>query len=467
MDNIRSLFDLNREIFQFVYGLVFFVLGLAIAVQSRSYSRLELARSLSWLAAFGLIHGSYEWSELFARVQEAYLSPQGVFALHSLHLILLCVSFIALFEFGVALLRPLGRGQWLHNVSLALLGAYLVGILWPLPRWLPDPHNWHQGAEALARYFIAFPGGMLAAYGLREQTFRHIAPLHVPRIIRTLRVAGVALAFYAVAGGLIPPHVPFFPGNWVNTDAFERVLGVPLLVVNSAIGLILAVTVIRALEVFDLETRRLIEAMEQQQILAAERNRIARDLHDGAIQTVYTAGLLVESAHKLTAPESAAASRLEKAMAVLNDAIVSLRRNLGELRPERDHESLPEALEHLAADPRFRSMVDVQIEIDLPSAASLSPAQTDHVLAVVAEALSNVVRHARARRVLITATRREGRLQINVQDDGIGAGPEPSASYGLRNMRDRARLLGGRLEVTGAAGKGTLVQLNIPWDEER
>lgn len=244
-------------------------------------------------------------------------------------------------------------------------------------------------------------------------------------------------------------------------------LGVPPLVVTSVIGLVLAVSVIRAMEVFDLETRRRIEAMEQEQILAAERNRIARDLHDGAIQIVCTAGLLVESAHTLTPPDSAAASRLEKAMAVLNDAIAALRRNLGELRPARDKASLLEALEQLAADPRFRSMIDVQLQVDLPRTASLAPTRIDHILAVVAEALSNVVRHARARQVLIAVTRREGRLQLAVQDDGSGAGPEPVAGYGLRNMRDRARLLGGRLEVTGAAGKGTRVQLDIPWEEEQ
>ncbi|MCC6188808.1 MAG: sensor histidine kinase [Anaerolineales bacterium] len=465
MDSLRALFDLNRQIFQFLYGLVFFVLGLAIAVQTRSYSRLELARSLGWLAAFGLLHGSYEWAELFAPVQEAYLSERGIFSLHLIHLALLCLSFVALFEFGVALLRPLGRGQWLHNLSVVILGAYLLVIAWPLPLWLPDPHTWHRGAEALARYGIAFPAGLLAAYGLREQTFLHIAPLNVPRIIRTLRVAGVALALYALAGGLIPPRVPFFPGSWLNSESFERALGVPPLVITSIIGLVLAVAVIRALEVFDLETRRQIEQMEQQQILAAERDRIARDLHDGAIQTVYTAGLLVESAYTLTPPDSPAASRLEKAMLVLNDAIAALRRNLGQLRPARSSESLAEALEHLAADPRFRSMVDVQLQVDLPPTAALAPARTDHVLAVVAEALSNVVRHARARHVLISAARRDGHLTLTVQDDGIGAGPAPSAGYGLRNMRDRARLLGGELQVAGSAGKGTRVQLSLPWDE--
>ena len=75
-------------------------------------------------------------------------------------------------------------------------------------------------------------------------------------------------------------------------------MGVPLEIIRSIIGLVLAYTFIRALEIFDVETARRIEAMEQQQILVAERDRIARDLHDGVIQKVYTAGLLVESAQQ-------------------------------------------------------------------------------------------------------------------------------------------------------------------------
>ena len=124
---------------------------------------------------------------------------------------------------------------------------------------------------------------------------------NVPRIVSTLRVAGLALVLYAFFGGLIPPPALFFPGDLLNTVSFEQALGVPALVFRSLIGLALAVTIIRALEVFEVETSRMIEAMEQQQILVGERDRIARDLHDGVIQTVYTAGFLVESAQKARA----------------------------------------------------------------------------------------------------------------------------------------------------------------------
>lgn len=65
MDSIGTFFSSNHEAIYFAYGLVFFVLGLAIALQSRTYSRLDIPRSLSWLSAFGFAHAFYEWGDLF------------------------------------------------------------------------------------------------------------------------------------------------------------------------------------------------------------------------------------------------------------------------------------------------------------------------------------------------------------------------------------------------------------------
>lgn len=467
MDVIREFVTLNREIILFVYGLTFFVLGLAIAFQSRHYSRLDLARSLSWLAVFGFLHGLYEWGELFSPVQEAYLSVQGIKILHSLHLIFLATAYAALLEFGVTLLSPLGRGRWLQRAAAVLLAGWAFVVFIVLPRVIPDFFVWHNTAEALADYFIGFTGAVLAAYGLRQQTFKRIVPLNVPHIVMMLRAAGIALVLYAFFGGLIPPPVPFFPGSVFNAVTFEQATGVPPEIIQSIIGLVLAYTFIRALEIFDVETARRIEAMEQQQILIAERDRIARDLHDGVIQKVYTAGLLVESAQQQASPESAVAARLKTAIAVLNDALGDLRQSISELHTVAASESLPIALRRLAEDPRFQSMVDVTLDLDLPEPDRLSPDRTEHVLAIVTEALSNVVRHARARQVALQAQRIDGRLQLVIQDDGVGIPAEVVAGHGLHNMHDRARLLDGQITIEGASGKGTTLRLDVPWKDER
>jgi signal transduction histidine kinase len=468
MDFLRTFFALNRDIIYFAYGLVFFVLGLAIALQSRNYSRLDLARCLKWLAAFGFVHAFNEWGDLFIPIQEDYANPETILLLHRIHLLLLAVSFAFLFEFGVTLLKPLGLRRWIHKVPAILLAAWFFVVYFPLPTLLPDFHTWHNTADALARYFIGFPGGILAAYGLRKHTLHRIVPLQVPHIVKMLRFAGMMLAFYAVFGGLIPPPVPFYPGNLINSVNFEQIFLAPVPVFRSLIGLGLVIAIIRALEVFDVETARMIEAIEQQQILITERSRIARDLHDGAIQKVYTAGLLIESARKQAGDQTNPLNnRLEKAELVLNDAIADLRHSLGELKSPQENDPFPLALRKLAEDTRFRSLVDISLVIDLPDGEDMAPVRAEHVLSVVNEALANIVRHAQASQVLITVSKQEDQFRLTIEDDGIGITESVQVGYGLRNMRDRARMLGGEIEFTPAKGKGTCVSLEIPWKDKR
>lgn len=464
MDFLRALIEINRDVIYFGYGLVFFVLGLAIALQSRNFSRLDLARSLKWLAAFGFTHAFHEWGDLFIPIQSVYLSPLGFQWMHYFHLFLLAVSFTFLFEFGTTLLEPLGSWRWLHGVSGFLLVFWIFIVYFPLQNIFPDFDTWHNAADALARYMIGFPAGLLAAYGLRKHTYYRIVPLNVPHIVRMLRAAGVMLGLYALFGGLLPPPVPFFPGNVFNSEIFERIFIAPPPVFRSLIGLGLAIAMIRALEVFDVEIARRLEAMEQRQILSTERLRIARDLHDGAIQKVYTAGLLLESSQKLVEQEPLR-SRLEKVGSVLNDAIQDLRRNLDELREKPQPVTLTRALQEIVEEPRYRSLVNIQLDLAIPEKLSIPAFQSEHILAIVNEALSNAVRHANARRVGIRGFMEDGNLKVIVQDDGQGLPADYIPGYGLRNMRDRSRLLGGELKIEPAQGKGTQIELIIPMNE--
>lgn len=459
---LRRLVELNREIIFFGYGLVFFILGLAIALQSRHASRLELARSLTWLAGFGFTHGLHEWGDLFIPIQADYLSDEAILALRSAQLLLLSVSFACLFAFGASLFRPLAS-PWAPAAVLLLVWVALAAL--DRPTAPAAAGAWHDRSDAIARYLIGFPGGLMAAYGLRQHALRRIAPLSVPHIVRMLRISGLAMAFYALVGGLIPPPVPFFPGNWLNTASFEALLAVPPAVPRSLIGLLLAVSTIRAMEIFNLETARRIEEMEQAQIVASERMRLARQLHDGSLQKVYTAGLLVESARKQSPAEGPLEERLARAESALADAVLDLRHNLKELGPAAPEAALDAELRRLAADPGLASLVEIQLDLDLPPGESLAPARAEHVLAIVREALANAARHARGSQVHISARRQLDRLLVAVEDDGVGLSPRAGTGYGLRNMRDRARLLGGELELHGERGKGTLVKLSIPWQE--
>lgn len=466
MITLADFFLINRSMIYFVYGLVFFLLGFAIILQTRQSSRLDFARSLRWLAAFGITHGFHEWGDLFIPIQAEYLSPETIRILYILHLILLALSYIFLFEFGFALLYTGKRGRWFHWLTPLLFIGWFIALISIITPTISDERLWRYPANALARYFIGFPGGLLAAYALRQHTMQRIKPLNVPQIVLTLQVAGIALGIYALLGGLVPPPVNFFPGNIINRETFTDFVGIPPLVFRSLVGLVIAVVLIRALEIFDVETERRIEALEQHQIVTAERERLARELHDGAIQKVYTAGLLVEATSMLADPQSEIGAGLEKSIIVLNDAVADLRRNLTELHAgsTTSTESLSTLLQQIAENPQYMSMVSISLDLDGLNSRQLSPIRSSHVFAIVNEALANIVRHAQAKNVEIHTRDLGVQLQLEIQDDGVGIPSKPNAGYGLRNMRDRARLLNG--ELTFANHKGTLVTLTIPWDDQ-
>ena len=466
MISLAEFFALNRQIILFIYGLGFFILGLAIILQVQQSSRLELARSLRWLAAFGITHAFNEWGDLFIPIQEQYLSATFVRLLNVFQLILLAVSFACLLEFGISMLRPFNGAGWLRGVSTIVFVGWTFVVFFIILPFQPDLARWHHTASALARYFIGFPGGLVAAYGLRVHAIKRIKPLHVPVIFRTLRIAGVSLGIYAILGGLLPPPVDFFPGSLVNTQTFEQALGIPPILFRTLISLVIAVTIIRSLEIFTLEMQRKIEELEQQHIINAEHERLARELHDGAIQKVYTAGLLVESAVRLTEAKSELGSRLERAVLVLSDAIADLRQNLADLHHSEvtvSNERLPQMLQRLSQDPHYNTLVKISLDLKLPEEKILSPVRAHHVFAVVNEAMANIVRHANARHVNITAQDLGERLNIMIRDDGVGLAAGAQSGYGLRNMRDRARLLNGELHFSEPSNKGTTITLEIPW----
>lgn len=460
---LSEFFQLNRELIFFVYGLVFFILGFAIILQTRQSSRLDLARSLRWLAAFGITHGFYEWGDLFIPIQAEYLSETTIQVLYNLHKILLAVSFVCLFEFGLAVIPSKGRTHGIHGASIILFMLWIFIAFFILLPNSSDFSLWTRTVNALARYFIGFPGGMLSAYGLRVHTLQRIKPLDVPKIVQMFRVAGFSLGIYALVAGLIPPPINFFPGNIVNTETFTKFVGAPPLVFRSLVGMIIAFTIIRAMEIFSLETDRRIEQLEQQHIINAEQERLARELHDGAIQKVYTAGLLVESAERIAEPESEMDKRLKRAMSVLSDSILDLRRNLAELHAHSQMtlKPLSELLQMIAENPNYNTMVNISVKSDLPAGKSVSALRASHIMAIVNEAMANTVRHAHAGKVSILASDLGDALKIEIRDNGIGMPAEAKEGYGLLNMKDRARLLNGALELT--SNKGFSVTLEIPW----
>jgi signal transduction histidine kinase len=472
LEFIHRFFAFNQIIILFIYGQVFFVLGLAIALQSWRYSRLALARHLNWLAAFGFAHGLHEWGDVFIPIQTQYLPGPLIDLLLAMQSILLAVSFACLFQYGVESLRPLpGHWRYVRYIPGAILIIWLLWMFVPAFAIAGDLDEWHRMGNILARYTMGLPSAFLAAYSLRRHAKTAIAPLKLDRIVSMLRLAGLALVGYGIMGGLIVPEAPFFPANVLNQERVQELTLLPVQVYRSLFGLLLTYAFIRALEVFRVELDRRITNMEETQMLLTERERIGRELHDGTLQTVYASGLLLRSIERKLKrgiiDENESMESLHQSIALLDQAVTDIRGYIGQLRPQPTTQNLVAGLKELANSFHIRSLVDVDLNLDLPPELTLTPVQIGHLLAIANEAMSNVARHAQATQVVLSASAVGRRLCLTVEDNGQGLPSDLVVGYGLSNMRDRARLLDGAIHLHSKPGRGAKVEVEIPLAEEQ
>ena len=217
-----------------------------------------------------------------------------------------------------------------------------------------------------------------------------------------------------------------------------------------------------------IENARLYEQVERMTILE-ERHRIGMDLHDGAIQSLYGLGLLIEDAAEriATAPEEARRD-LARAVDRLNAGIADLRSYVIGLRPIRGSDRpLTESLPTLAEQVGANALLTVRVDVDPKAEPRLGPFAREAVYYIAADALGNVARHARARRADVRLAAEDARVVLEIRDDGVGfeAG-RAVEGLGLRNMRERAFSVGGLLHVESEPGQGTRVRLEVPVESE-
>ena len=201
--------------------------------------------------------------------------------------------------------------------------------------------------------------------------------------------------------------------------------------------------------------------------MITERQRIARDLHDTLVQGV--AGLVMQlnvvQAHLQHQRAERAQEILEQVIEAARDTLADARCAIGELRTTSIRpENLVEVVQEEIS--RFYAATQVACYIDLALLTRTPSPFCEHVLRAITEGLTNVARHAQAHTVWIHATQCNEVLTVEVRDDGIGFDSTITemqvGRYGLVGMRERAKLIGGGLEIESASCTGTTLRLRIP-----
>jgi signal transduction histidine kinase len=220
-------------------------------------------------------------------------------------------------------------------------------------------------------------------------------------------------------------------------------------------------TVARRTEQLSVLSRHLIHVSEE------EKSRLARELHDEMGANLTAIGMdLASVGEQLRSSRPELAAMLARARATLVDTVQLKRRIVEDLRPSLlDNLGLAAALHSYCEDYARVTGLDCDVLVD-GEVDSAGPMQAIALFRIVQESLNNIAKYAQARSVIVHLAREDDALALEVSDDGIGIAPDAltrSKSHGLLGMRERALLLGGKLDVDrGVNGVGTCVRARIP-----
>ena len=331
--------------------------------------------------------------------------------------------------------------------------------------------TWDDEDEALTPCLVSIDGQQRdaqAGWPYEPALLTHVARARTPLLTNDYQATCRALG--------IPPasHVP--------ADERRSWLGVPMTIGDRLVGVILATT---AATTYSEEDSDLLAAIANQAAVAMEnaslyqqtrelgvieeRNRLAREIHDTIAQGLTGIVLQLEATSTLIdmKPERAR-QRLTKATELARSTLGEARRSVWNLRPAPlEERSLPEAIQAAA-----RRLSDDGLRVETHTQGeptTLAPEIENGLFRITQEALQNVRKHARAANVDVTLDWSDSHLTLTVQDDGQGFDPASLAGrrtdgggFGLLGMRERARLVGGMLDIHSTPGAGTCLRVSVP-----
>ncbi|NMB69512.1 MAG: GAF domain-containing protein [Chloroflexi bacterium] len=201
-----------------------------------------------------------------------------------------------------------------------------------------------------------------------------------------------------------------------------------------------------------------------------ERERIGMDLHDGIIQSIYAVGLTLEHARLLLNEDiNGAHQRIDQAIADLNSTIRDIRAYILDLRPRQLHdEDLMQGIQRLVNEFKANTLIPVSLQGPTDGFPGMTDGEALAIFHITQEALANIAKHARAKKVELVIWKTSDRVLLEVHDDGRGFDPSRvrlAIGHGVSNMQTRARNAGGDVEIYSEPGQGTTITTWVPFHD--
>ncbi|WP_078552638.1 sensor histidine kinase [Bacillus alkalicellulosilyticus] len=202
----------------------------------------------------------------------------------------------------------------------------------------------------------------------------------------------------------------------------------------------------------------------KQAAIDEERQRLARDLHDAVSQQLFAISMMTAALpHSLQKKPDKVLGQIETIEKMAAAAQSEMRALLLHLRPSHlEGKNLMLGIEDLLTELKLKHQLSINWKIEQLS--TIPKGIEDHLFRLVQEAVSNILRHAKAERIDVQLREVKGQLRLKITDNGIGfdISQQKSSSYGLKMMKERVTEIGGVLEIMSAPGKGTQVEAKVP-----
>jgi len=490
-------FHLTTIIVFFIYGLAFFSMGLAIAMETgRRSPLLAEARVLRPLAVFGLLHGIHEWMEIFI-LELQWVEITIPLYWSWVRLVLLVVSFASLIAYGVQVLRPPKRlaamDAWVGAGFLALYAAVvlLVGSF----SW-QDITKWLTRADIFARYILAVPGATVAAMALFSQAKQAHAKGR-GALSASLKWAAFGFVFYGITQ-IFVSESNFFPANRLNAVLFFDTVGIPIQVLRAGLALTITAGLIRASQIVENERQYQFNAVQEERLEALERvqdemikreslqrellrhiviaqeeerSRISRELHDELAQILTGFSLDLATLKARCADDKTVSATVERLQNLSRQMSQGLHRLVHDLRPAQlDDLGLIPALQHLVDDLSRRMKMEIKFDV-IGERLRMDSLIETVFFRVTQEALTNITRYAQTNRVEIKLEFFPKHTVLEVRDFGVGFDANTLSNlpnkFGITGMQERVRAVNGQFELESKPGDGTLVKISVPCPSQR
>lgn len=458
----------------FFYGAAFLFLGISISVRDLKSSDLKLANYLWMLGIFGLIHGAYEWFQLYPLIQGEHLSRQEIFLVKLILLYILTFSFFLLLQFGVLLLAAPGekRMAWVKGIPtlVALIWAF---ILW----WQGDRVDllslWH--AEIGIRYSLGLTGGLVTGYSLivYSKEIRRISR----RMAKNFLYSGVAMVIYGLLTG-IP-----------DLRAVLSVIRLPVELLRGVTALFLAYFIIKALNIFNIETRqkterqtRLLLQNEKLSSLGQMAAGVAHEINNPLANASLISQTLIArlkgngAANDMVEKLVAIEKNIDRASAIAQELLLFSRQKETERVPLNINTIIQGSLTLLGY--RLKN-IDLRQELAAVSDVMGDRGKLEQVfINILSNSLEAMPKEGR---LVISSSEKNGLIEVRFSDTGTGIAEKDLArifdpffttkeigegtGLGLSICYGIIKQHGGEIEISSAKGRGTTVVVTLPIGE--